>query len=91
MENRGGAGGKEQPPGATTSFRGGETESSGRLQVCGRSSLTTDQGGGGGTREPGQAARSRVCGEAEGGRNQGEAVGPSWSEGIRGTQRQRNT
>lgn len=53
-------------------------------EVCGRSRVTTDQEGAGGTREPIGATRPRVSSEAEGGSSQGGVDGPRWGEMIRG-------
>lgn len=53
-------------------------------QVRGVGRVTTDQGGAGGTREPGGSARLRVSAWAEGGRIQGGADRPRWSDGIGG-------
>lgn len=48
-----------------------------------RSRATTDQGGTGGTREPGEAARQRVSGGAEGGRSQGRAIRSTGRDGAK--------
>lgn len=48
-----------------------------RSQVCGAGEVTSDQGGAGGSREPGGAVRPIVPSGAEGGRMVGVRVTPT--------------